>query len=59
MLSALGTGATIGCFSLTGLASISDKWRTVLQVTGGILGLISFGVLIALIMTILGFEVDL
>jgi hypothetical protein len=59
MLSALGSGATIGCFWLTGLVSINDKWRTVLQVAGGILGLISFGVLIAWIMAILGFEVNL
>jgi hypothetical protein len=59
MLSALGTGSTVGCFWLTGLVSISDTWRTVLQVAGSILGLISFGVLIALIMAILGFEADL
>jgi hypothetical protein len=58
MLSVLGTGATAGCFWLTGLVSISDKWRTVLQVAGGILGLISFGVVIAWIMAMLGFEVD-
>jgi hypothetical protein len=55
----LGTGATIGCFWLTGLVSISDKWRTVFQVAGGILGLISFGVLIGWIMSMLGLEMEL
>jgi hypothetical protein len=59
MSSVLGTGATIGCFWLTGLVSISDKWRIVLQVAGSILGLISVGVLIAWIIAMLGFEVDL
>ncbi len=59
MLSALCTGATIGCFWLTGLVSISDKWRTVFQVAGGILGLITFSVLIAWIMAMVGFEIDL
>jgi hypothetical protein len=59
MLAVLGTGATIGCFWLTGLVSISDKWRIVFQVAGGILGLISFGVLIGWIMSILGFEMEM
>jgi hypothetical protein len=55
---AVGTGATVACFWLTGLASISDTWRLILQVAGSILGLISFGILIALIMTMLGFEAE-
>jgi hypothetical protein len=59
MLAVIGTGVTIGCFWLTGLVSISDRWRTILQVAGSILGLISFGVLIGWIMSMLGFEMEL
>jgi hypothetical protein len=55
---AVGTGATVGCFWVTGLASISDTWRLILQVAGSILGLISFGILIAFVMTMLGFEAE-
>jgi len=56
---AVGIAASARCFWLTGLVSTSDTWRIILQVAGSILGLISFGVLIALIMTMLGHEVDL
>lgn len=54
---AAGTAATTGCFWLAGLASTGEAWRIVLYVTGSILGLVSFAVLIFLIMTMLGLEV--
>lgn len=55
---ALGSGATAGCFWLAGLETTGENWRIALYASGGILALVSFGMLIALIMTILGFEVE-
>lgn len=52
-----GTASTAGCFWLAGLASTGEAGRIVLYVTGSILGLVSFAVLIFLIMTMLGLEV--
>ncbi len=54
----LGVGAAAGCFWLAGLETTGESWRTALYVAGGILGFASLVVLIALIMTILGFEVE-
>jgi hypothetical protein len=50
--------AAVGCFWWTGLAGIDENWKTALYVAGVILALVSVGFLVALIMTLLGFEME-
>ena len=53
-----GSGVTFACFWAAGLSSTSESWRVGLYVVGGILALVSVVMLIALVMTVLGFERD-
>jgi hypothetical protein len=51
-------GATAGCWWLTNLPNIGATSKTALYVAVGILGLVSLGLLVGLIMTMLGFEIE-
>lgn len=55
----LTAGGTDICFRVADFETISDNWKTVLYVFGGILILVSLGLLIALVMTLLGLKVPL
>lgn len=53
-----GSAAMWGCFWAAGVESTSEDWRVALYVVGGLLALVSLVMLIALVMTVLGFERD-
>ena len=59
LASALGIAATVGCFWLANTKPPESGLHLALYIVGGILALFSFGVVIALIMSLLGFDVEL
>jgi hypothetical protein len=54
----LAVAATAGCFWWAGLGSIGESWSIAMDVAGSIFGLLSFSLLVALIMTLLGLDVQ-